>query len=83
MSMFNYTTITRIESNSSIKDCAVIINAFRRSYARALQASRVTLLLTEKMKENHGGAWKEEKDDREQEKSTDVSLKCLTAARSW
>lgn len=37
----------------------------------------------EKMKENHGGAWKEEKDDRKQEKSTDVSLKCLTAARSW
>lgn len=31
VSMFNYTTITRIKSNSSIKDCAVIIDVFKHS----------------------------------------------------
>lgn len=50
VSMFNYTTITRIKPNSSIKDCSVIINAFNQSYTRSLQASGVTALLTERKK---------------------------------
>lgn len=31
VSMFNYSTITRIKSNSSIKDCSVIIDVFKHS----------------------------------------------------
>lgn len=38
VSMFNYTTITRIKPKRSIKDRAVIINAFKQTYARSLQA---------------------------------------------
>lgn len=44
VSMFNYTTITRIKSNSSIKDCSVIIDVFKHSLGAG---AGVILLLTE------------------------------------
>lgn len=45
VSMFNYTTITRIKSNSSIKDRSVIIDVFKHPLGAG-----VILLLTEEMK---------------------------------
>lgn len=83
VSMFNYATITRIKPNSSIKDCSVIINAFKQPFAGSRQSSGVSPLLTQaKKKKKTRWCVKEGEKNVRDERRSNMSLKRLRAPRS-